>query len=39
MTDEETNAAVDKKVTDFFAKLKEKINKKSWRPKNEGHKE
>jgi hypothetical protein len=33
MTDEETNAAVDKEVADFFAKLKEKINRKSSRPK------
>ena len=31
MTDEETNAAVDKEVKDFFANWREK-NRKSWRP-------
>jgi hypothetical protein len=29
----------DKEVKDFFAKMREKENRKSWRPKNEGRKE
>jgi hypothetical protein len=33
MTDEETKVIVATEVTEFFAKVKEKINRKSWMPK------
>jgi hypothetical protein len=33
MTNEETKAIVDKEVAKFFAKVREKTNKKSWMPK------